>query len=99
MSSSRCIQAGLTGTGLASPAASVLPSRTGSIRSSARPSPSRLERISPTSRPSIVTIVPGGGGRPFDLYGHQSPLDQPAILRPRCQLLADITALLPVDAV
>src|SRR5260370_5009819 len=39
------------------------------------------------------------GGRPFDLYGHQSPLDQPAILRPGCQLLADITALVPVDAV
>jgi hypothetical protein len=69
MPSSRHIQAGLTGAIVTPPAASLLPSRTGSIRNKARPSPPWLDRISRTSRPSAVTRVPGMGAGPSILAG------------------------------
>src|SRR5205807_295719 len=37
--------------------------------------------------------------RSFDTHREQAFLDQPAVLGARRQLLADITALLPIDAV
>ena len=46
-----------------------------------------------------VTIVPGGGRGAVDPHRQQPLLDQAAIFRAGGQLLADIAALLPIDAV
>ena len=70
-----------------------------SRRSKASALPSRPERISPTSSSPAMIAVPGAGIGPATRDRHELLFHQGAIFHPRGQLLADIAALVPVDAV
>ncbi len=63
------------------------------------PCPSRLERISPASRPSSRDHRAGRRGGAVDAHREQPLLDEAAVFGARRQLLADIAAFLPIDAV
>ena len=68
--------------------------------------PQQRQTETVAARPHFADFAPircydcsGRRGRPVDPDWHQPLFDEPAILRPRRQFLADIAALLPVDAV
>ena len=79
------------------PAASA--SATRSIRISARPLPSAVEPMVPTGLSPARMVAPGFRRRAVEHDAHRSGARGAAMLHPRHHLLADVTALVEIDAV